>query len=70
MYDKNGILHCENPICDNRCPIEITAYCKSFYEENINDINKNECKCLPGWKSTFCGDRQYVDFRYFNLYIY
>ncbi|KAG4085267.1 hypothetical protein H8356DRAFT_1298496 [Neocallimastix lanati (nom. inval.)] len=66
MYDKNGILHCENPICDNRCPIEITAYCKSFYEENINDINKNECKCLPGWKSTFCGDRQYVDFSYFD----
>jgi len=63
MYDKNGILYFENPKCNDNCPINVSAYCKPYYEENINDINKNDCICLPGYKGDNCETKVYTDFR-------
>ncbi|ORX56015.1 hypothetical protein BCR36DRAFT_280564 [Piromyces finnis] len=49
MYDKDGILYCENAICKDNCPIDISANCIPYYNERYNNIDKNICSCLPGW---------------------
>jgi len=64
MKNKNKILYCENPICNDKCPINSTAICEAYYSENINDINKNECKCLSGWGGVYCKNKIFIDFRY------
>jgi len=63
MYDKNRILYCENAICNENCPINKSAQCIPYYEENINNINKNICSCLNGWGGNNCERKIFIDFR-------
>jgi len=60
MY-KNDILYCENPICKSNCLN--TAICKAYYSEIYNDIEKNICECIPGWKNENCNEKVYIDLR-------
>ncbi|ORX54261.1 hypothetical protein BCR36DRAFT_410804 [Piromyces finnis] len=62
MYDRNNMLYCENPECEDNCPINVSAYCKPFYEERKNDKSKNMCICLPGWKGPNCENKIYIDY--------
>jgi len=64
MYDKNGILYCDDPICKESCPAPIAATCKAGYSENINNIKSNICECLPGLKGELCNEKIFVDFTY------
>ncbi|KAG4094011.1 hypothetical protein H8356DRAFT_947657 [Neocallimastix lanati (nom. inval.)] len=61
MYYKKSIISCINPICNSRCKKE-ASICKPYYKENINDINKNICLCLKGWKGTFCEEKEIMKF--------
>jgi len=64
MYDKNGISYCENPICDDKCPVGESAECiKNDNTKNINDKYKNKCKCYTGFDGEYCKNKVYVDFR-------
>ncbi|ORX56013.1 hypothetical protein BCR36DRAFT_175699 [Piromyces finnis] len=70
MKNKNKILYCENPICDDKCPIGISAICEASKEENVNDFNKNKYKCLKGWHGINCQDKDYMNFSKINKAIY
>jgi len=64
MFDKNGIPYCENPKCNDRCPVGVSAECKKSNNTiNVNDKNKNKCSCLPGFYGEYCEDKKYIDFR-------
>jgi len=62
---KNGIQYCENAICNENCPVDISAKCIPYRNETINDINMNICECLSGWEGENCKDKIYIDFRYY-----
>lgn len=65
MYDKNGILYCENPKCKSSCPVLVSAICetRNKNQENVNNVNENLCQCYPGWEGINCDVMKYVDFR-------
>ncbi|KAG4092818.1 hypothetical protein H8356DRAFT_950126 [Neocallimastix lanati (nom. inval.)] len=65
MY-KNDILYCENPICKSNCPNN-TATCIAYYSELYNDIEKNICECMPGWKNENCNEKVYIDLSFFFI---
>jgi len=69
FIDKYGIQHCENPICKESCPINKSAVCKPYYEENINDINMNICECLSGWTGENCEEKVFIDYRYYLIFL-
>ncbi|OUM68068.1 hypothetical protein PIROE2DRAFT_4352 [Piromyces sp. E2] len=54
MYDKKGILYCENAKCNDDCPINTSAECIPYYKENINIANINICSCLNGYGGSNC----------------
>ncbi|ORX82804.1 hypothetical protein BCR32DRAFT_292364 [Anaeromyces robustus] len=63
FYDKDKILYCENPICDESCPVDVSAICKPYYKELINDAKLNNCTCLDGWNGDHCENRIFVNYR-------
>jgi len=61
MHLNNNFYYCENPICDNSCPImNGTAICKKGILENINTFSTNRCECLPGWDGDKCETKVYA----------
>jgi len=64
MYNTDLILYCENPSCKSSCPVGKSAYCKPYYESNINDINQNICLCFSGYYGTNCQNKILIDYRY------
>ena len=67
MYDKDLFLYCENPICDNNCPIkEERAKCVKSNVTNINDKQLNHCECLPGYRGEKCDELVYAKIKYGN----
>jgi len=62
MHDANGIIYCETPKCSENCPINHSAVCKPNL---INNIIKNTCECLPGWKDD-CKTKIYLDYSKIN----
>ncbi|KAG4088500.1 hypothetical protein H8356DRAFT_1280889 [Neocallimastix lanati (nom. inval.)] len=67
ITDKHNFYSCENPICEESCPIlNGTAECIKGYKENINSIELNQCKCLPGWEEINCDKRVFVKYNYLN----
>ncbi|OUM57725.1 hypothetical protein PIROE2DRAFT_17194 [Piromyces sp. E2] len=63
MYNHNGILYCEDPLCKPGCPVGESAICIPYYKELINNIEKNRCKCLPGWVGNKCENKNLINFR-------
>jgi len=63
MYDKNGILYCEEPKCHSSCPIDTTATCISTTLENKNDINNNICQCSMGWEGELCNEKTFLNIK-------
>jgi len=63
MYNRNGIIRCETPICESKCPVGTRAICISLNNTNINDIKRNICKCMDGWGGDDCSIMLYVDYR-------
>jgi len=63
MYNNNGMPYCETPICNPKCPVEISAYCKSYSNEPINNPSLNICECLPGYNGTNCENKIFIDNR-------
>ncbi|ORX45341.1 hypothetical protein BCR36DRAFT_358228, partial [Piromyces finnis] len=63
-YNNNGILYCVNPICKSDCPVGDSAECIPYYKELINDVEKNICKCLPGWNGSSCKNKEFIDFSF------
>ncbi|OUM63626.1 hypothetical protein PIROE2DRAFT_9772 [Piromyces sp. E2] len=67
VYDQNNILVCENPICNDSCPVNSTAKCiisdGNIYSKNI--IKHNICKCNEGWAGELCDIKIFVDFSNF-----
>jgi len=70
MYDKNKIVHCENPVCYSTCPEGERASCIAKYKEHINDMFLNICQCLPVYTGNLCEYRVFADFGYVYIYIY
>ncbi|ORX53799.1 hypothetical protein BCR36DRAFT_396482 [Piromyces finnis] len=64
MIDKNNIQYCEEPKCKENCPVDISAICIPYSNELVNDISKNRCVCLPGWKGENCTDKDFVSYEY------
>jgi len=64
MYSTNQIPYCENPICKDSCPVDISARC--IYNESlpINDKNSNICECYNGYSGENCSLKTFIDFRY------
>lgn len=57
----NNYYFCENPICNNECPISKgRAICIKSNIPNFNNVNLNECKCLSGWKGKKCDSKDIV----------
>ena len=67
MYDKDGILYCENPVCKSNCPINKSARCIASEEKNINSALKNKCECFIGWEDGEeegdCSSKIFINFR-------
>jgi len=72
MYDKNNILYCEKPLCEETCPIDKSAYCAPSQNNKYNDPRLNHCVCLYGWKGTYCNEKKFINYRFIlftNYYI-
>ncbi|OUM65922.1 hypothetical protein PIROE2DRAFT_6993 [Piromyces sp. E2] len=62
-YDKNNILYCIDPICEDSCPIPDNAKCVPS-ENNINNYPYlNHCQCLPGYEGIHCKNKTFIDYR-------
>ncbi|OUM58113.1 hypothetical protein PIROE2DRAFT_16694, partial [Piromyces sp. E2] len=58
---KTQFYYCENPICDEYCPIyNETAVCVKGNTENMNVAELNHCECVSGWKGNKCQDKDFV----------
>ncbi|ORY72859.1 hypothetical protein LY90DRAFT_636981, partial [Neocallimastix californiae] len=67
ITDKYNYYSCEKPICKENCPIlKGTAECIKGNKENVNSIELNQCKCLPGWLETNCDKRDLTKFNNLN----
>jgi len=63
MYNKKGILYCENPNCGETCPVkEERAICKPNDINKINDIKNTKCECSPGWEGDKCEKRIFINY--------
>jgi len=51
---KNGILYCEDPICDERCKNDTATCIPKFNNNTINKIENNICQCNKGYEGTYC----------------
>ncbi|OUM65923.1 hypothetical protein PIROE2DRAFT_6994 [Piromyces sp. E2] len=55
MYDRNDILYCEDPKCEDSCPIsKNSAFCYPSENNKYNDPKLNHCYCIYGWEGEFC----------------
>lgn len=62
IEDRNKIPRCEDPICDDKCPVGKSAKCE-FSSNSENNKKKNKCICLPGYKGDYCGTKDFIDYR-------
>jgi len=61
LYDKNYYYYCEDPLCNNDCPISNKrAKCIKGSNSTINSININKCICEKGWKGEKCLIKDYI----------
>lgn len=63
---KENFYYCEDPICDDECPIKKEkAYCKKKNNNNddINIIGNNLCECYPGYDGKFCENKVYIEIK-------
>lgn len=62
MYNSNGILYCQNPICSPNCPVNTSAICIPAHKEFTNNINENKCICLDGWQGLYCNEKIFINY--------
>lgn len=68
IYDKNQYYYCEQPICNDDCPVSNgTAICVKGNNENINVSKFNQCVCVNGWIGNKCQTKDYVVLRYYII---
>ncbi|ORX79567.1 hypothetical protein BCR32DRAFT_269398 [Anaeromyces robustus] len=64
MVNSKYFYYCENPICDDNCPVENkTAICVKGENNLKNNINLNYCECVKGWKEEGCKEKEYIEKR-------
>eukprot|EP00833_Pecoramyces_ruminatium_P000369 jgi/Orpsp1_1/1174401/evm.model.c7180000049960.1 len=64
IMDKSKFYYCENPICDDSCPVlNGTSECLKSEKENINSVSLNKCQCLPGWNGNRCENRDFIEYK-------
>lgn len=70
IIDKRNYYHCENPICNDNCPVNTEkAVCLKSNITNINRKEYNKCQCTPGWNGKNCEEKDYIKLKYFLFYI-
>jgi len=70
MFNSNDILYCEYAKCKKSCLIDETAICKPYYNESINDINKNICECIGGYMGDQCKQKNLLILGITNNFFY
>ncbi|ORX57898.1 hypothetical protein BCR36DRAFT_402256 [Piromyces finnis] len=66
MYDRNNILHCIDPLCDDSCPVSTTAICVPSIDNKYNYSYLNHCQCLLGYEGPHCENKKFIDFNNLN----
>jgi len=71
IFDKENFYYCENPICDDNCPITNgRAVCVKNNDIHINNIKYNKCECLDGFIGEQCQLQDYAPLKYYlSIYI-
>jgi len=67
IYEKDKFYYCENPKCNNDCPVSNkTAECIKGEENYYNKVSLNKCQCIPGWidDKSICDSKKYTDFSF------
>ncbi|KAL6599709.1 hypothetical protein U3516DRAFT_643530 [Neocallimastix sp. 'constans'] len=54
QYQKNDILYCENPICNNKCNLKSGECIPINHYTTENTIETNICQCFDGYEGIFC----------------
>jgi len=68
MYDKNNILYCEKAVCQDSCPVDITALCIPYNQDSkTNDKENNICQCMEGWTGAICNEKVFIDYGLLSL---
>jgi len=69
LYDKYGIMYCEELKCRSDCLIGKRAEClpgnitsSEGLKRYKNYPSKNQCRCLKGYQGKRCLDKVYIDF--------
>ncbi|ORX64116.1 hypothetical protein BCR32DRAFT_273221 [Anaeromyces robustus] len=64
IYDKNNIIYCENPKCEENCPVnEQRATCVPSNKISVNSPIYNKCECLKGWDGVNCSEKVFINYR-------